>query len=335
MEHVDVAGLTHTIDWLEDEVRQQKAAVTKVQGQHDQVLVYLKDYIDQLQALQDGLHLVRTQAAQLPQLASEIQRIHSILNTVRDSITDAAGIAERHNRSLQSEVERMRTVVSESWQRIETLRRDLDPLPSRIQMLSDSQKRVMDTTQELGSRIDSMRLEITSIAGRMDSFGERDKHIDERFGDIGKELDGIRKRDDSYFDKHRIVADRVSVLEAALTKLQAEEENRRKLEELVNVQRVGLSRIEKVGSDSKTAIEGQAEQIDELARRIKNVDDKRETLSQKVEEHGTALSGLRDEITEVLVDYESMEEQQRVRHVTELQQQIKEIKSRISKLRNR
>ncbi|MCS6800996.1 MAG: hypothetical protein RMM58_04170 [Chloroflexota bacterium] len=335
MQPLEWSRLNGTIAWLEDEARQAKAGLNRLSGQYDQLIGLMRDFADQLRVMQDSLAALRSQTGHIATLDETLKSVQGALAHCRDSLADLTASTDRARKADQGEVERLRGILSEAWRRIEALRSDVDPLTGKIQNLSESQQRIIESIQSAHSANDALRAELAQLAQKIQISAEREKRVDDRFSDLQLQIDALSRHHEALADQLRILSDRLHHAEDRLAAFLAEEDARRALEQQVSLVRVALARVEKLTHDLDVRTTEQKNQIDETYRLAKQVDDRRAALAERVTEQAAAIQRVREELAELLADYESLEEQHRVRLVTELQQQIRDVRARIAKARGK
>ncbi|MFN8533766.1 MAG: hypothetical protein U0556_09485 [Dehalococcoidia bacterium] len=335
MQPLELSRLNGTLTWLEDEARQAKAALTRVQTQHDQMLSFLRDYADQLRVTHDQLATLTAKFNQIAHLDEAVKSVEGGVGQYRDALDDLRTATERHRTADQGEVDRLRTILAEAWHRLDALRHEFDPVPGKIQNLGDAQKRIVESVQTATSAHDVLQAEVVQLGQRIQIGVERERRIDERAGDLQLQIDVLKRQDETLTDQLKILSDRVLHNEEQMSAVLAEEEARRLLEEQLHLIRVTTVRVEKLVHDLETRAADQGQQIDEAHRFARQVDDRRASLASRVDEQAETIQRMRDELAELLAEYESLEEQHRVRLVAELQQQIRDVRARIAKARGK
>jgi chromosome segregation ATPase len=325
--------LNGTLTWLEEEARQTKAALTRLQSQQDQIIGFLRDYADQIRIIQDSIAALRSTTSQIGVMDDALKGAQGALSQVRDSLSDLSSATDRHRKGDLAEVERLRQILNEAWRRIEALRSDLDPLPGRIANVAETQKRLGDSIQSTNEAHDSLRSEVVALGQKLQISVEREKRVDDRFDDHQLQLDALVRRDETAIDQLKILTDRIVETEGRMADVLDEEEARRALEEQVHLLRVQINRVEKQASDLESKATEHGEQIEANHRFGKQVDDRRAALAERVEALAGTMDRYREELAELVADYESLEEQHRVRLIAELQQQVRDVRVRISKAR--
>jgi chromosome segregation ATPase len=332
---LELSRLNGTITWLEDEARQSKASLNRLQGQYEQLVGFMRDVADQLRILQDGIATLRSQTGYVAAMDEALKSVQGAVAQCRDSLADLAISTDRARKTDLAEVDRLRTLLAEAWRRIEALRHDLDPLSGRLQHLSEAQQRIVESLQAAQSAHDALRGEVAQLGQKIQISAEREKRVDDRFGDLQLQLDALARHDEALTDQLRILSDRLLQTEERMAAVLAEEEARRSFEEQLHLTRVALTRLEKQTHELDVRSVEHKQLLDETHRLAKQVDDRRAALAGRVDEQAATIQRVRDELAELLADYEALEEQHRVRLVAELQQQIRDVRARVAKARGK
>lgn len=335
MESINLARLTSTIDWLEDEARQNRASVTRIQAQQDELKSYVKDFVDQLRHAEDAITGLRARSLELGTIDEVVTQLRSSVSKLIDQVADVTETTTRHYRGADTEIEKLRIATSEAWSRTDALRLDLDPLPSRTESLAHNQQRLNESIQVAQTGVDQLNVDLTGLGQQIQIMFANQKRLEDRFAELRSELDELHNKDDELNSNRLILAERVNKLEETTVALLAEEDARHKLEDNVNLIRVTLTRVEKDLSATSAKLAESVQQIDSVSIFTRQVDSRREILAERMKEEGDLLKEVRNELAGLLADYARMEEQHRVRQIAELQQQLKDVRTRISRTQPR
>lgn len=335
MQPFDRTQVSSTLSWMEEELRHTKGVLARLQTQHEQLLEFVRDHLDQFRISQDALSAMKAQLAQILVIDDAVKSVQASNNQLREQHMEFHAEVDRRRRADLTEVERIRQVLSETWQRVDQLRSDLDPLTTRVENLAEAQPRMVESIQALQHVQDDLAQQITALGQRFQSGAEREKRVDDRFEDVQAQLNAVEKRDEQLADSQKIAADRVVNLEERMALVLAEEEERRSLDEQVHLVRVALTRGEKQIAELAAQAAEQRQQLENVEHYAKQVDTRRSLLGERLDETNASIEQLRTDFTDLLADFGQMEEQHRVRLMTELTQQVKDVRARIAKAKNR
>src|SRR5262245_41385756 len=170
------------VDWLEDENRQLKAQFTHSQDLLEQALAVLRDQALRLRTLEEEVASARVQVGKIRALEDGQQHGRETVAQAQADQVAFRQIFEKMERDRQADNERHRVAMIELWQRIDYLRQEFEPVPTRLQSLSDSSKRVHDTVFTTGKQLENVQHQVEVVSGRAQLALDQAKKTEHEIG---------------------------------------------------------------------------------------------------------------------------------------------------------
>ena len=320
------------VPWLEEEVRQAKALVHKLQQQVEQTTNQAWVLSQGLQKAEDVLAAVSAQLVALPQVQDEVRQLKEQVGRLHERLLASQGRMEETVRQQQTAMEREREERSASLRRFEGTEKLTQSYEGRVLAIEEGQRRVRDDIALLQKRAVELDKGLDEVAGKVARHGEAVKRLEQESGRVHAELDALAKQDSALSERLGLYG-----------------EQARRTEEQVGV--IGADRVVRQEfADAQTHSRGEQQRLSE---RLKALEQTLDEMRQRAEDQGRALELLeskaatqmervtlfqqqirdhRQQVGEFLRKLTQFEERQKRRQLASLEQELKEIKQRDLKL---
>ena len=320
------------VPWLEEEMRQAKALVHKLQQQVEQTNNQAWVLSQGLQKAEDLLATMSAQFVALPQLQDEVRQLKEQVGRLHERLLASQGRMEETVRQQQTAMEREREERSAFLRRVEGTEKLTQSYEGRVLAIEEGQRRVRDDISLLQKRAVELDKGLDEVAGKAARHGEAVKRLEQESSRVHAELDALAKQDSALSERLGLYG-----------------EQARRTEEQVAV--IGADRVVRQEfADAQTHWRGEQQR---LGDRLKAMDQTLDEVRQRVEDQGRALELLenkaatqmervtlfqqqirdhRQQVAEFLRKLTQFEERQKRRQLASLEQELKEIKQRDLKL---
>lgn len=285
------------LQWLEEELRETKARLHKVEHELDQALKQVWSLDADLRKLPETLSASGTATAALPGLKEELRQLRDQISRVQDRQTALANRTEELLRQRQSEAGRERQERGALTKQVDALAKGVERYEGRIQALEEASRHIEEEAagarlaqqglardlEEMSSRgarnsEASIRLEheLSRAAGEIESLHKEDEALSERLNLMQEQI----RRHGEQLDRFEAVA--AFRLEAKELLQRASFEREQLAERLRGVERVsselaeqtqefvqGLARLDQRGQAQATQLLAMAEQMQQLGEQTK------------------------------------------------------------------
>ena len=320
------------LPWLEEEMRQAKALVHKLQQQTEQTGNQAWVLSQGLQKAEDLLATMSAQVAAVPQLQDEVRQLKEQVGRLHERLLASHGRTEETVRQQQMAMEREREERGATTRRLETAEKLAQSYEGRVLATEEGQRRIRDDISLLQKRAVELDKGVDEVAGKTARHGEAVKRLEQESSRVHAELDALAKQDSALSER-----------------LQLFGEQARRTEEQVSV--IGADRVVRQEfADAQTHWRGEQQR---LSDRLKAMEQTLDEVRQRAEDQGRALELLeskaatqmervtlfqqqirdqRQQVAEFLRKLTQFEERQKRRQLASLEQELKEIKQRDLKL---
>jgi len=313
------------VEWLENELRDTKARLHKVEGELEQALKQVWSMEADVRRVAEAFSVSGSASAALAALREDVRQLHAQMGKLQDRQSALANRTEEMLRQRQAESGRDRQDLGTVTREVAALTKNLEHYESRVQSMEEVSRRVEETVA--GGRLADQAFErhledLSTRATRAHEAALRSEHDIAR---VGPELEKLAKDDDAQTERMQLMQEQVRRLMERVDKLEniaAFPEETRELLQRATFEREQLAQrlllIERLSADV----------TDRLQEFLQNV----ARLEQRTQGHGAELMELTGQLNELAEVTKSqlkrlfqVQLRQRRRQQEALTQEIKEL----------
>ena len=183
------------VPWLEDEVRQAKALVHKLQQQVEQTTNQAWVLSQGLQKAEDVLATMSAQLVTLPQLQDEVRQLKEQVGRLHERLLASQGRMEETVRQQQTAMEREREERGATTRRLDAAEKLTQSYEGRVLAIEEGQRRLRDDISLLQKRAAELDHGLEEVAGKTARHSETVKRLEQESGRVHAELDALAKQD--------------------------------------------------------------------------------------------------------------------------------------------
>ena len=318
------ASTENRLQYLDEELRQAKAALHKVEHE-------LKQALDQIWNLDSGLHKLEESvggsdgAAALPGVLEGIRELRSQANRLQDRHNELAGRAEELSRQQQSDLERERRERAALLKQAEAAAQSVGQFESRSQRLEESLRHVEEAIAGLRHSQQTLGHEVEELTSRGTRDLETALRLEHRMDALATDIEALHKHDGEMEERVTLYEERVHREEERVAKFERDLSLPREIKEQLDRARFErqqmIEHLAKMESSTTKLSERTAEFIQGLAR----VDERTERQADRLMELAEEVQQQRETVFEQLKRLVRTMERQRRRQLETLAQEIKEL----------
>jgi chromosome segregation ATPase len=313
------------LQWLDDELRQAKADIHKMEHELGQALNQIWSLDSGLRKLEESIGDSRGAAAALPGIQEDIRQLRSQSDRLQDRQNDLAGRAEESSRQQQAELGRERQERASVLSQAEAAARSVGQFESRLRLLEESQRHLEEAMTALRSDHETLTHDMEELRSRSARNLEATMRLEHQIDSLATEAEAFHKRDGEledrmnlYEEKVRQEGERVDKFEGHLNlPLEIKEQLERSRFERQQIS----ERLGKLEASAGQLLEGTAEFVQGLAR----LDQRTQAQATRQLEMTEELRRHRETAGEQLQRLVRVMERQRRRQAEALAQEIKEL----------
>ena len=318
------ASTESRLQWLDEELRQAKAALHKVEHE-------LKQALDQIWNLDNGLHKLEESVGgsggveALPGVQEGMRELRSQADRLQDRYNELSGRTEELGRQQQAELEREREERVALLTQTEAAARSVGQFDSRIQRLEESLRRVEEAVAELRLSQVAQVHEVDEITSRGARNLETAVRLEHRTDAIATDIEALHKRDRELEEKVSLYEEKVHREEERVDKFERELSLPREIKEQLDRERFErqqmIDHLARMESSTTALSERTAEFIQGLARVDKRTQRQADRLTELAEEARQQRETVLEQLKRLVLTME----RQRRRQLEALTQEIKEL----------
>lgn len=319
------AGAEVRLQWLDEELRQTKAALHKVEHELEQALNQIWNLDSGLRKLEESTGDAGEAAAAIPGLHEDIRQLRSLGERLQDRQNLLAARLEEITRQQQADLERERQERGNVVKQAEAAARTVNQFDARIQRLEDSLRHVDEAISEIRLSRETILRDLEEVTNRANRNLETALRLEQLVAGLATETQALRKRDAELEEKINLLEERLRRQEERLDKfedtLQLPLEIKEQMDRAAFERQQMIERLGKVETLSGSLAERTADFIQGLAV----VDQRTQHQASRLLELAEELREQRETVFDQLRKLIRTLERQRRRQAEGLAQEIKEL----------
>jgi len=313
------------VEWLENELRETKARLHKVEGELEQALKQVWSLETDIRRVTEAFSVSGSASAALAALREDVRQLHGQIGKTQDRQAALANRTDEMFRQKQTETGRDRQELGELAKQVAGLTKTVEHFEGRVQLLEEMARRVEEGLA--GGRLADQALErqLEDLSNRTTRAHEAALRIDQDVSRLASEVDKTAKDDDAQVERFRVIQEHIRRLSERIDKLEsvaAFPEEARELIQRANFEREQL--VQRILLVERLS----AEVTDRLHEFLQNV----ARLEQRTQAQGSELVDLTGRLSELsdftraqLKRSSQLQLRQRRRQHEALAQEIKEL----------
>lgn len=327
------ATLAATVNWLEVEQREGKDQLHRLQQLVEQMHSILQDHAFRLQSTEETVEAMKALSSRLPALEEDLRQTKERTGQIQETQNDVTRALERLERTKKSEEESTREAIRGLTRSLEELGASAESLTERNRSLEGALKRQQEQLDRLKGQQEELRKSLESLAQAQSFSQEQSRRAQERAEQLALEMDPLRRQDEVIQTKLEVAGHQAKQMDQRLEALNAETQARRDLPERLDLQRVGLERVERQVLQALQLIEKLSGALEKRGQHLRDVEGRAKNLLDQVLRLQQRSQEAQTRQDEVLLALGEMLEQDKRRQIAELEGQIRGLKERLARLR--
>lgn len=325
-DHQEPLAGRDAINWLQDQVHQQKASSGRVQQQVDQLQTMVLDMAEQVRRLEDLVRELNAHTQPLLQLREETRRLEGLLHEVSERQSQQAARTETIERQHQEDAERGRAERSEAMRRVQDLEREQEGWLERQAALEDAGRHYQEAAARMALQVQTLGGTIDSADGKAGRAVESVNRVEHAVAELENAVIGLKRDDEALAERLRLAHEIVHRVESTVLSRQDEVKQVPLLTE-----RVELIRAERQRLEDRTARLEQT--LEDLVSRVNRDEQIMGRQDGQLHNHDDQLTGMQQAVIEqrrlvadAFLKATQTQERARRRQIEEMEREIKELK---------
>ena len=313
------------LQWLEEELRETKSRLHKVEQELDQTLKRVWSLDADQHKFAETLSASGATLAALPALKEELRQARDQLSRVQDRQATLAKRAEELFRDSQAEAGRERQEVATLTKQVEVLARGIAQYESRIQALEGASRHVEEEVAGVRLAHQGLARDMEELSGRGGRTLEATIRLEHQLSRASGQIEALSQQDEALADRLNLIQEQIRRQGERLDKLEAAAGFPQEIRELL--QRANLEQeklAERLGAVERVS--------GDLAVRIPEFVQGLALLDQRSQAQATQLLAMAEQLRELSEQTKTQMKRQlqamlrqRRRQAEALAQEIKEL----------
>ena len=331
-ERVDPVQVAGAVEWLEDDHRQLRAQVARLAEQIEQLATASRQQALRQRADAAEIEALRHLLNRVPALEEGIRYVQADVGDLRAQVTEQVTGQERIERTVAVELERLRIQMAELSHRLTGLVDEIEPLPTRLQAISDHSRRQQDQLTAIRQIAEEALSRQSTFQGRIDAAIEQASRVERELAVLSNEFGPLHQADEVLAHRVQLAMELARQVQHKIADVVVEDQGRPELVERIEILRAERSRIQQQVGDLEHGLGNLIERAQELARLIRQESDRRQALVDRIAAVEDRVLELRQSATEAILQIWQMAEVHRRQEIATLQDQAKDLRDTLKRL---
>ncbi len=325
-EERQTAALASTVAWLEDELRETRAALAKLAQAFEQTQTQLWELTNRLHRVEDAMGAISPQLAAIPRLDGQLVQLRDQLGAVQEQGVHAMARLAELDRELDAAIERERQARNELTHRLEAVERQARASASRIETVEESVRRALEAVSLARQRTDEIARDVDGLEGRLGRLLEAGNRIEHEQARLAGELDGLHRQDELVLERVQVYAEMVKRLEGQISLVAADVAVKQDVLEKIELARVETHRLEERLAALEAATETLRDQSGEVERAIGLLEGRQKGFQERLTALQADLAAQRTSVNEQFQRLHQLQERLKRRQIEDLERDLREIR---------
>ncbi len=326
MEHVTPGATPDSLlQWLEEEQRQNKATLFRIQQQLEQATNALWSLSERVNAIEGSLAGVMGHTTRLAHAEEESRQNKEALERLGVTLQTHVQSTEAEDRSRQTESDRDRQSRTELEQKVEAVARIQDNVQDRILAQEEAHRGVQQELFQVTAQFDPLRGQDERLMSLVTALQAHVKRQDDGIEQVQREHESLHQQDEVLQGRIYNIGDQVRRIESNTGLAELEERLSRELKEQSELTRLERQRMERLIAELELGYDQSRTNIDNLQQESTQTSGRVQAFADHLEHLRQQMWNLRTELAEAFGAVAGTQEQHYRRALAELELQIREL----------
>jgi len=209
------------VEWLENELRDTKARVHKVEGELDQALKQVWSLEADVRRVAEAFSVSGSASAALAALREDVRQIHSQIGKIQDRHSALANRTDEMFRQRQTETGRDRQELGELARHVAGLTKTIEHFEGRVQLLEEVSRRVEEGVAGGHLADQALERQLEDLSTRTTRAHEAALRIDQDLSRLASEVERTAKDEEAEVERARVLQEHIRRLGERMDKLES------------------------------------------------------------------------------------------------------------------
>ena len=326
IEERQTAALANRVAWLEDELRDARASMTKLAQALEQSQAQVWELRGHVHHVEDGVAALVPQLAGIPGLDEQLRQLKDVIARVHEQALGTDTRLAELGRQVDSAAERERQALNELAHRLDTVERQTQGTMARFDALDEGIRRGMEAVTLLRQRADEVARTVDGLETRLARVVETGGRTDHEFSRLGGEIDGLRKQDEVLAERIQVYTEMLKRLEGQISLVAADVLVKHDVFEQLDLSRVEIHRLEERVSIIESTADGLHDRDEETTRQVTLLEGRHKGLQERLTGLQSDFAGYRTYVNEQFQRMHQLQERLKRRQMEELERELRELR---------
>jgi chromosome segregation ATPase len=312
-------------EWLEQELRETRARLQKVEGELAQALKKTYALEDNLRKVTESVGVTGSVENAVQAFREDVRQVRDQLSRMQDRQATITARMEQIQNQRQAELGRDREDLAAALKQIEAMTRVVEGYDARVKDLEETNRRLEDELSSTRSVRAAGERTLGEIAMRSTAMHEATLRLEQQTSHFATQIDALEQSDENLVDRMTLFLEQLRRVLERLDKLESYEEFQTYTQEAL--QKVGQDReidIQRIGIAERLANDI-ADRMDEMSILLSRVDQKSQQNTAEIASLTAQMQDQADQIKAGLKKVYQTFLRQRRRASEAMNQEIKEL----------
>jgi chromosome segregation ATPase len=325
-EERQTAALANAVAWLEDELRDTRANMSKFAQALEQSQSQVWELTGHLRRVEDAVAALAPQLAVIPDIDGQVRQLKDIISGIHEhGLATGAKLGEL-TRQVEGTADRERQVLNELSRRLEMVERQAQGAGARFETLDEGSRRAMESITILRQRSDEIARVADALETRLARVVDSSNRTEHEFTRLGNEIDGLHKKDDVIAERVQVYTEMIKRLEGQISLVAADVAVKQDVIEKIELSRVETHRLEERISGVEAAADELRDQDEELLRQITLLEGRQKGFQDRLAGLLSDFAAYRERVNEQFQRLHQVQERLKRRQIEDLERELREMR---------
>lgn len=209
------------VEWLENELRETKSRLHKVEGELEQALKQVWSMEADIKRLTEASSSSGSTSATVAAMREGVRQLDSQMGKLQDRQSALANRTDEILRQRQTETSRDRQELSELSRQVASLIKNIEHYETRAQAIEEAARRAEETVAGVRLTDQSLERQMEEISTRTGRAHEATLRIEQDVARLGPEVEKLTKVDDAQTERLQVMQEQLRRFAERIDKLES------------------------------------------------------------------------------------------------------------------
>jgi chromosome segregation ATPase len=324
---------SNAIEWLEGEVHQAKAQIGKLQQQAEQLQGQLWRATEEAQRSQEVFAALRVQLEGLNGLQEQVRQLTNEAAIIKEQQTSLRDAVATSQQQQQTVIDGSRRELGQVLKKLDAIEKSVTGAERRANSVEEGQRPLRNDVSALRHSLNELERNLSELQTRSERNLEASKRLEQTLDRVNGDLVMLGKQDEATVERVQLQAEHVRRVEEQVASVLADQTTHEDIFQKMDVLRSENQHVAERVAALEKSLDAHRALIDEEARALDLLGPKLQGQNDRLMELQRQVAGYHDDLLTHLTRWSQLYEKQRRRQISQLEQELRELKQYELKLR--